>query len=273
MKAKLFWIFCVVLLPLTVAGRTVQLIFMTEPATGFFKPSYAALGVAMGVLLGLCLAGLLALSRFLKEPFRPIGDKSIPLAAAAFLMAAAQLYEAAAVMLSDTRIGITLVLHMLLLFGSVAFFAMLGVSRISYLPLPHILTVLPVLLWVYKLVAAFIHYTGIANISENILEIALLCFSLLFMLQQGKFLSGDRIKSGRWILGGGICTALLCAAATLPRYILLLCGQGSLIHDGALPNPSDLVLMLYILAFLLSLYPLRETARPDSRPGEALGAQ
>ncbi len=257
MKAKLFWILCLVLLPLTVAGRTAQLWVMTEPATGFFQPAYAPLGIAMAVLLGLCLAGLLVLTRFLKEPYRPFGEKNIPLAAAAFLMAAAQLYEAAAVMLSDTRVGLALVLQMLLLFGSVAFFAMLGVSRLSYLPLPHILTVLPVLLWVYKLVAAFMHYTGIANIAENILEIALLCFSLLFMLEQGKFLSGDRAKSGRWLLGGGVCTALLCAAATLPRYILLLCGRGALIHDGALPNPSDLVLLVYILTLLLCLYPLR----------------
>lgn len=273
MKAKIFWILCFVFLPLTVAGRTVQLLVMTEPATGFFKPSCAALGVAMGVLLGLCLAGLLALSKFLKEPFRPAGERNIPLAAAAFLMAAAQLYEAAAVMLSDARVGVALVLQMLLLFGSVAFFAMLGVSRLSDLPLPHILTVLPVLLWVYKLAAAFIHYTGIANIAENLLEIALLCFSLLFMLQQGKFLSGDQAKTGRWMLGGGICTILLCAAATLPRYILLLCGQGVLIHDGVLPNPSDLMLMIYILVFLLSLYPLRGTARPGRCPAEAVQAQ
>lgn len=263
MKEKFFWIFCIVLLPLTVAGRTVQLLVMTEPVTGFFRQEYAATGILMGVLLGVCLAALLVCSRFSDPHPQSAGVKSLPLAFAAFLLAAAQLYEAATVAVSDRQIGLSLVLNMLLLFGSVAFFAMLGISRISDLPLPRSLTVLPVLLWIYKVIYAFTEYTGMANIAENILTVAALCFSLLFMLQQGKFLSGDLKKSSRWLTGGGICTAVLCAASTLPRYIVALVGESRLIHEGVMPNPADLALCIYILVFLFCVFPPRSTR---SRP-------
>lgn len=258
LKNKIFWIALILLVPLTVAGRTVQLLYMTEPATGFFKQDMAGLGIAMGVVLGAALAAVLVLCRCLRPEARPRPERNIPLAVVSFLLAAVQLYEAAAVMLTDAGLGIGDVLHMLLLFGSIAFFAMLGVSSISYLPLPHILTLLPVLLWGFRLITAFTHYTGIASIAENILDIAMLCFSLFFMLEQGKFLCGDEKKPGRWLLAGGVCTAVLCAAATLPRYILAICGQGSLIHDGAMPNFTDLVLAVYIIVFAASLFPWRQ---------------
>ena len=254
MKSKLLWIFGIILLPLGVVGRTVQLLNMTEPTTGFFKKEFAGLGIGMGVLLGLCFVALLVMTYMNKQSWRKPEGRSLPVAVAAFLLAAAQLYEAATVMLSDNRVVFATVLHMLLLFGSVAFFAMLGISRISDLPLPRTLTVLPVLLWVYKLVAAFIDFTGIANIAENMVTTAMLCFSLLFMLEQGKFLSGDRKKTGRWLLGGGLCTAVLCAVSTLPRYIVLVMGRTDLLHDGQLPNPTDLVLAVYVLVFIGSLF-------------------
>ena len=53
----------ILLAPLTVAGRTVQLLYMTEPATGFFKQDMAGLGIAMGVVLGAALAAVLVLCR------------------------------------------------------------------------------------------------------------------------------------------------------------------------------------------------------------------
>ena len=258
-------------LPLAVIGRTVQLLVMTEPVTGFFRKEYAGMGIAMGCLLAAVLVVLLILSRLSKPPANPYRGRSVPLALAAFLLAAVQLYEAATVVVSDRQIGLSLVLNVLLLFGSVAFFAMLGISRVSDLPLPRSLTILPVLLWIYKVISAFTEYTGMANIAENILTVAMLCFSLLFMLQQGKYLSGDLKKSGRWLTGGGICTAILCATSTLPRYIVALVGKSQLIHEGVMPNPSDLALCVYILVFLLCVFPREKQvhARGPVQPQEA----
>lgn len=237
----------------SIVARTLQLIFINEPETGFVKPEYMPVAVVLAVSLVVALTAIFLLAKFSGSHPTGLKKRSVPLAAISFAMAGAIVFEIITTVLKQPFYPAYLILILLLL-GCIAFFIMMGSSQISDRKLPASLALILVIYWIARLIVTFMSFTGIANISENVIETGTLCFSLIFLLDHGKILSGvNAEKSMRWIFPTGLMASLLCGLSALPRYILIISGNGSLIHEGIIPTPVYLILCVYIVVFLLNL--------------------
>lgn len=246
-------------LPVAVVIRILQLLYMIEPATGFFKPEFASIGTGIGIGLGILALLFLIFSIFRNNEIRYIPKRSVSLSVLSFALAATQLAEIFSFVSGSEKFTPAAALGVLFLLGSAAFFILLGVSRVTNFSLPAAFSLFPVFLWVYQLITSFMHYTGIANISENLFDVAMLCFTLLFLLNQAKMCCGvGESKSVRWALGSGLTAALFCAVTTLPRYAVILLNHRNVLHESTMPSPVNAAMLLYIVVFLVVTFARRK---------------
>lgn len=252
MKHKNIVAFFSVSLLFSMSIRIIQLMFMIEPDTGFVKPEYGNLQTALTAGLFFIIIAFTVFSALSRR--RPLDIEELPikpLGVFAAVTAAAQLIEVAILALSST-FDISNMLMMLFLLLSSSFFILFSISIFTGNRIPMFASVFPVILYVYKLVASFISYTGIANISENMFDVAMLCVTLFFFLLHGKYLSEvTSPKKSRIIFPVGLVASLFCFLCTIPRYAIILLGASNILHESALPNISDFIMGVYIAAFVL----------------------
>ena len=248
-KLKNAFIAFFVFMPVIIALRAIQLLYMIEPETGFAQKENI-LGGELGVtLISVMYFGILfalyLLSRLsggwpasLNKKNRPIGVISILLSIANAL----ELYRIIDQRLAETN----RVIQCLLLLSAVAssaYFLIYGLSCFKKVVFPPLMALCPVAFHVFLLVATFMKYTALANVGENSYDIACLCLMLVFSLQYAKMtLDYNFFKASRTIYGIGLASASCAVLITIPRYIIILLDKGSALH-------STLTLSMYILLY------------------------
>ena len=247
---------------ISVTVRFLQSYSMIDPRTGFFKPEFSALNIAISIAFGVVLLLFLVLGFKTKDKFSETKNKSPVLCASSMFLAFALMIEGG-IMLNDgsfyaisketgaNEFQLGTLLGFTLLTFSVLAFCVYAVNLARDKKSGGFLLIFPVFYWAYRLITAFITYTGIANISENIIYIAMLCFSLVFLLSHGKIIADiNPEKSIKSVLAYGFGGAMLCFVSIVPRFLLTIIGQQDLIHEGILGKPLDLILGVYIVIFM-----------------------
>ena len=253
LKYKSTWILFFTCTAVSISTRIVQLLYMIETDTGFIKRDFEQAGIFIKILYVamILLVGAFAFTSGRFPEKLPQGSK--PLAVFAFLAALGQLYELVASKHYDSPAA--LVLYSLLLLLSAVFFVLYGLSQLISVQIPNLLTLIPVVTMIFKLVMAFMRYTGMANISENLFDIGMLIFLSIFFLWFGKILNGMVSKYNiRVLFASGLLAAFFCFVYTIPRFFIILAGMGSLLHTGTFPNPANVAAGLFIVAFLLEYF-------------------
>ena len=241
--------------------RVLQLLVLIEGKTGFGKieTAYSGLNIAVYVLTALVVAGIFVLCSFFskRQPASaPDTTLSPALSVFSFFMAMSNLFTAVGYLLSGNDIinpyG---ALYLLLLLLSAIFFVFYGISGFGTVKCPKLLSVAPLLLWGYELVAAFISYTGMANISDNVYECLALCCILFFFLLHGKIISSvDLRRSARLMLPTAWLTALFGLLASVPPLIVAILGGSQLLHHSPFGSFALLFPTIYALIFASALY-------------------
>lgn len=253
LKYKSTWILYFTCVVVAIVTRVIQLIYMTEVDTGFLKPDFqqAGLLIGIGLIFMLLLIGFFAFTSDRFPVQLPQGSK--PLAVFSFLAAAGQIYE----IISSSGISDKAVfaLYSILLLLSAVFFVFFGISQLIPIKIPNMLTLVPTVTMVVKLIWKFMRYTGMANISENLFDIGMLIFLTLFFLWMGKILNNMTSKYNlRVMFATGLIASLFCFVCTLPRYFIIMFGMGNVLHTESLPNPADVAIGLFIIAFLIEYF-------------------
>ena len=253
---------------LTLAGigaclllRTLQLLVLIDGETGFGKVgfTYSGLNIAVYVLTLLVAVGIVVLSSFFskRQPVSaPDTTVSPALSVFSFLMAVFNLFTAGGFLLSGRGINNPYgSLYLLLLLLSALFFIFYGISGFGSVKCPKILSVAPLLLSGYELIEAFISYTGMANISDNVYECLFLCCLLFFFLLHGKVISSvDVRRSARVILPASWLTVFFGFLTAVPPLIVALLGGNSLLHHSPLDSIAALFPTIHALFFTSALY-------------------
>ena len=250
MKLKNIFILFLILLPLSAAGRFIQLSGMTDPFTGFFYENFSGINIFMTVFFT-ALMLLLFVSTFTFKDYSDNNLRKSPLmTAASFVMALALLIELGSKMVSFDFSAFNLIYFVLLLL-SAAVFCINGISNISDIKVNSgLMMIFPLILWIFRLISSFISFTGMANISENVITIIMICASMVFLLSQGKLAGGIiSAKNTKLAVSFGMISANLCLISTLPRYILYLIDKTKL-HEGAVGSFTDLALAFYAICFI-----------------------
>ena len=265
MKVKQLLLWFLIPSAIIVILHIIEQALLINADSGFYKDGLEAAGYAV---LGITLVAMLILlvygSTRKKYPVA-VPLKSRPVFIMSLVMAAAIVVDIFMVMVSEefssaVILGASngLLFYLYLFYISFAVLSLLfflyyayaqwqGIRPAGFAPAAVII------MTALKLAIVFTEHSGIANISDNINNTAMICFLLVFWLFHGRMIAeAGYPKAVRWAYGFGICAAVYSLACTLPYYFIKLTGNGALLHQTELPSPLLIASAVYIVVFLCS---------------------
>ena len=254
MKNINFFIYGLVAIISVTILRCFQIGNLINPENGFFLDGYEGLGALLTsvVVLIVAVGTVLGLFTNTKDISTSPKPNSI-LGGAALLVGVSQLSEPFTLFAASYEISPIIYILKLAFIGlSGLYFCYFGVMNILGIrPKPH-LSLIAVVSTILRLIAAFMSFTGMANISDNVYDLLALTATLLFMLFYSKSLVGIEFKSGKTaVFMSGITAVLLNTAAVLPRIIMTMVGAKQYAHIQVDSNISVIFLTLYIAVYLV----------------------
>ena len=253
MKHKFIVTYFILALSTLSVARVFQILFLLEPTTGFYKAEYSSAHV-LYIAFFICVIivlGAFAFSSRRMPTHAPKVDRF--LSVISFVVAISFAVSSAVDLVNG--LSSTKMLSALFSLLAVIFFVLYGLSGISNIKVPPVVVLFVFPVWGFRLVSSFISFTGMANISENIYDILMLCVNLFFFVTMAKILCGVYvIKNIRHIFQVGLIASLLCIICSAPRYFVVLIGQQDMLHESTTLDISVLATGLFIAAFTLKLY-------------------
>lgn len=273
MKLKrLLFCFCAAV-PLLTVLRIVEQGLMIDPKNGFYYDKYPWGGMLLLVILAVMLL-LVILGRTCRRYPMSAPSASRPVFIVSAVMAAAFAVDIFQTVLSqefsvsvlgESR-GVLFYLHLLYIAMaamSLLFFAYYAFVQYSGRRASRLAPVIPVITFVLKLAVVFTEHSDIANISDNVNNILMLSFLLVFWLLHGRMVSDSGYaRAVKWAYGVGFAASLYCVICTLPYYLLTVFGKSGLLHQTELPSVVLLASAVYIPVFLCAAAS-GKTARPS----------
>lgn len=249
-QIKTFMMFCVSALVSCVV-RVCQLLFMTDPANGFFYPRYEAMGTALTVLyVAMFVATALVAYSEMRGTIKMTAESKVR----TYILFVAGLSVAAELLSFSPSGGPLGVLVLLLTLGCAAFFFIEATYSAAESRVPENLRqwmcVFPVCFWLAQTVMAFSQYMTVANIAENIFDLCAMGLLTLFFLLYGK--TANKIGTSatiKLLTPLGLCASLLCFICSIPRYAAQIFAEYP-IHGISSPRLLFVVMGVAIL-FLL----------------------
>lgn len=253
--AKLF-IFSAAAMVSSVVLRCLQLVFLTDPKSGFFVSGSEGLGNALSVITILLIALTCGMALFAKpEAIRTQPTPSPILGCAALLAGISHLMEPFlnGISMPSVPTWMTL-LRLLMILAAGGVFCWFGVAHLMNLDPRYPLCLVLILSWIVRLMSTFISFTGMSNISENLYDVLMLILTLAFFLIQGKTLCGvSRKRHPTLLLALGLAAVLCTAVSALPGMIVSFTSNTELTHIPT-DNPiSAIFTALYICVYLVNL--------------------
>lgn len=229
-----------------------------EFETGFFKTGYEARGyfilaAIFAVALICAVFGKLAHRR----PEHPSENNKV-LGVISFIPAISIAYE----VFFTTPLIITNVAQILLLkitgLFTAAFFIAFGIRKFVYFKMHGILTVIPCIYVIMRIIFDFTSISSLALISDNIFLIGAYFLILLFMLNFAKLYNNiDTNTNFRKLLSTGTSASILCISQSIPYLIINYTSNNSYNHITPSENFSVLSLGIFIIAFILSHFSIK----------------
>lgn len=256
MKYVKLFIFSAAALVSAVILRCLQLIFLTDPQSGFFISGSEGLGNSLSVITVLLIALTGAMALFAKpESIRTRPVPSPVLGCAALLAGISHFMEPFLNGISMPSVpGWMAVLRLLMILAAGGVFCWFGIAHLMDLDPRYPLSLVLIVSWVVRLMSTFISFTGMSNISENLYDVLMLILTLAFFLTQGKSLCGISQKhQPTLLLATGLSAVLCTAVSALPGMIVSFTSNTELAHIPT-DNPiSAIFTALYIGVYLVNL--------------------
>lgn len=250
MKQKRVLLAYGVSLATALAVRTIQLFYVVEPETGFFRREYQTVGNWMTAFLILALLVTAAMACFSPPPQRQPGAPGRVAAVAAMATGLALVYET---LWNDfVPLMPTWVLTVELIFALLGALALFwyGLTAFVELRFSPVALLLPVVHAFVRLAVAFANYTSLSNISDNLYDTAMMCAALLFFLWLAKEEAGvDPARTSFRLLPVSLLTSQLCFLCAVPPAIVTLLRGAPLRHGTTTGFAADLALGLFALFY------------------------
>lgn len=258
MKYKKILLFFSITLPLSILLRTLQLFFTVETTTGFFKTEYKTISFYLFAVIVAVCAGIAAVCfTGHRNPEHPPKINPI-LAVSSFLTAVcviAELFDRS----SDavTKPWQTILLAVCGLLAAV-YFLLYGMSGFVSIRLSPLLSLIPSVYFIVKIICYFTAISSLALISDNILVLSAYCVMLLFFLNFGKLYNGiDSERNFRKLMASGLVSVTLCLTQGLPHIFINLANADSYQHTSNAANLALLGFGLFIAVFTFSHFSVK----------------
>lgn len=227
--------------------RVLQVLCMTDPATGFYYPRFEMLGVALTLLYVSLIFTTAVISLSEMKGCVKVMRGNIGFSAVMFVAAAVMLYVATL----DIS-GTAGILKGLFAIGSAAYFAAEGLGeRVIRRDIRRWLSIFPVVFWLAEIITNFLLYTRMANISENVFDMLSMSLFCLFFLFYGRFGNGYATSKGVKLLTPvGLTAAMVGFLASVPRYVAALFPEISALHPSSYPAWVFIVFGVAVICLL-----------------------
>ena len=231
MNRKIMTLFSMFVAIITVALRTVTLIYATESATGFFVTRLTTLGIVLSAAVFFIALLDFAFSFTAYDSV----CKSIEISKISGIIS---VLLGVFVVLFGLGSGAHGSIHMWQQFLEKTsavlcglWFMAIGVNAFYNLKLPVFFNILPAVHWVCKLIVVFGNFSSNALVAEHIFTLAALAVSCIFMLIFGKSLSNMQgKKAARFLFPIALLGAILNITSALSRIIVTAVGMSEKIH-------------------------------------------
>ena len=270
MNMKSAWIVFGVTLLITLPTRLYQIFFLMDKETGFYTDgstttAIISIGLIVGILLIMAMG---TLNRQAPKAYSPIHSS---LVAVISVLTGLSLIIASAVDLFGNSSSQNHFMYMILSFVGIlagAVFILAGydfaVGQNSFVKYP-LLALLPSLWGCFCLVALFITYVAVVNISENIYDTFTMIFLLLFLFAQAKLLAGvEDQKSSRLIYVFGLPAILLSLVTGIPGVILLFAKTNQITAFPFGLHFVTVLMALYLFVFLAAVRRTKDAPKISS---------
>lgn len=236
------------------AIRVSQLMFMTDPLTGFYYESYEATGDILNIILIAAAVFITVFCLLIKqndEVKAPIPNNF--LGVAQIMLGVCLLIEP--LFITDLPMSVPIFLkHIktISIFASGIIFIVLGFLNFIGKKPNYLLIVVPTISYVVRLLVTFICYTGMSGIDSNIYEIVNLCISLAFLHFSSKILCD--VYTNRTRNFTKVCaylSILTTSMCSIPQMIFIIINHSG-VHSAVDSIITNLFFMLYVVAFLVS---------------------
>jgi len=248
-KIMLFFLFA---LPSCIILRFLQLYFTVEEKTGFFSYESGNYGKILLIFIFVfCSAtAFFAFFNSCKPKAPPKGN--IYISSVSLLLGIALFYETFFTDISAT----TATWQLLLLYttGGLAaiYFVSYALSPIWQFELPALVSILPTVYLISRMICDFTTISKLALISDNVILIVTYCVLLLFLLNFAKLYNNSNEKNNhKKLLGYGTASVILCFTNSIPVMVMSL-KNPSYLHTPMSTNISLLLFGTFILVFLFS---------------------
>ena len=251
MKHVKIFIFAALALVSAVTIRTIQLLFLTDSSTGFYKTGLESLGTALMVVL----IGIIAIAStliFLFKP-QPVSNKpsSMLLGCSLLFVGIASIAEpfineASLSAVPTAFLGV----RMLLILAAGVVFCWYAVAVLFSVKIRPALSIVLIISWVVRLMSSFTCFTKMSNISENLYDVLMLISTLVFLLLFGKNLCKiSSTETNRRLISVGIAAVLFSAVSSIPAIIAKFANGFEFIHV-----PFDSPVTSLFMAFFMGVY-------------------
>lgn len=235
--------------------RTLQIVYSIDSVTGFFKPQYKIIGLIITVVI---FAAVIVQSAITLSVRRcPVSaPKTSKLRGVASILIAAS----AVLGLFYMPKGIPAwqsVLVVITSIGLIGYFVALAVKSFFNFHIPRILSIIPSVAFLARLIAFFTSTSTIALITSNIFVMAALIFVSIFFFQYARLI--NKIKTDslyKIICFTGFASVTFCAIASISPIIAFIVKPSSVSASNFLTAVPLLFVGSFICVFLMEYFAL-----------------
>lgn len=255
MKFKYILWFFLISLPVCVGSRFLQILFVENPTTAFFRPGFELYGNILSALIIMACLGLIILGLACSEKPERKPKSNLFVALTSILLSVGIGYE----ILTETftvniQVWQITLLDVLGIF-SCLFFFLYGIKMLIGFPMPKLFAIVPPLYFIMRLICIFTSISAISLIVDNVITLASHCAILVFSANFAKLINGiDNDTVFKKIAASGSTATILCFVDAIPRLYFILNQQSGYIHSGVSSPISVLLCGLFILSFTLCYF-------------------
>lgn len=251
MKNKLYIAYFLLTLLVVNTLRTLQLLFLIDPTTGFYTS-----GTNLGVVFTYIILAFSIVCGLLSIISKNI---AVRLPAPSFEFGIIQIFFGISlavepffsVKLPETVSKPLAFVRITLIVASGLIFIFFGISNFLGKKPKYKYFVVPVICYLIRLIVTFVCYTGMSNTTNSNYEILMLSCATVFFLSHGKLLSSiDNPRLRIITMLFAVLTALSASLCSVPQIMLFILKKSSDIHLSVNGIASNLFLFFYSLSYL-----------------------
>lgn len=146
---------------------------------------------------------------------------------------------------------------------SSVYFIISGLAALNKTLLPKlkILTIIPVIWCIFRLLFRFRRTISFVNVSDLLLELFAIVFTMVFFLALAQVIANIDANTVFWkLFAYGFPAAALCLVCFIPRLILVVTGNSEQLNPLYIPNFCDLTFAVYAIYICLTAVKAKATS-------------